>query len=276
MTEVTPALIRTASAPINALPILFQDRMVRALLEGCKTQTRRTVKDPGQQYLRNADGNVSVQNGEVWNYSFEERLAVCPYGKPGDLLYVREACWMWGRWHRDGLTKTGRKKWRFKAEGQAVMYSSPGHENMTFQGRDHAGWVWRTSIHMPRWASRLTLRITDIRVQELHEISEEDAEAEGVEPLHLERDDHDFSICPRCGGTGLYDYVSESGVQPDSDCLKCDTHAKRYQWLWISINGEGSLDDDPYVWAITFDVIRKNVDEVLMDHDMAGMKAYQP
>lgn len=106
---------------------------------------------------------------------------------------------------------------------------------------------------MPRWASRILLEITAVRVERLHDISEADARAEGVEPPDTERDNHDYSICPQCGGTGLYDSFGPNyGVRPDTDCALCDSHAKRYRYLWESINGPGSWAANPWVWCLTF------------------------
>ena len=93
----------------------------------------------------------------------------------------------------------------------------------------------KPSIHMPRWASRLTLRITEVRVQRLQEISEADAGAEGCGDLLIEHEYWD-------GDPDLY--------------------RKLYRVLWESIHGPASWLDNPHVWALTFDVIRKNVDEV--------------
>jgi hypothetical protein len=103
---------------------------------------------------------------------------------------------------------------------------------------------WRPSIHMPRSASRLTLRLTDVRVQRLQDISEEDALAEGVKR-------------------------SQRAISPDSAdyCTARDSYAS----LWESIYGPGSWDANPWVWALTFSVIKRNVDEVLqMDYEVSA------
>jgi hypothetical protein len=108
---------------------------------------------------------------------------------------------------------------------------------------------------MPRKASRLTLEIVSVRVERLQDISEEDAMAEGVLPLPDDRSEVEFdkSLCPTCGGTGLYTaFASNGGAMPDTDCSDCDTFKKRYAILWESINGPGSWALNPYVWKIEF------------------------
>jgi hypothetical protein len=105
---------------------------------------------------------------------------------------------------------------------------------------------------MPRWASRITLEITGVRVERLNDCSEVDAMAEGVEPPETEREDHDWSICPACGGTGLHGSLGDNLGYREVDCTDCDTHAKRYRHLWNAINGPGSWDANPWVWVVEF------------------------
>ena len=127
-------------------PIVFSPEMVRAILEGRKTQTRRVIKKP-EQYE------------EIRDCAF-----CCPYGQVGDRLWVKET---WGAWpHLGGDYQ--RESLRYRADGE---YES-----------EYNAWRWRPSIFMPRWASRLTLEIIKVRVQRLQEISAEDVVAEGVLP----------------------------------------------------------------------------------------------
>ncbi|GAB7544172.1 hypothetical protein [Cupriavidus sp. CuC1] len=115
------------------------------------------------------------------------------------------------------------------------------------------GITWRPSIHMPHSLSRILLEVTGVRVERLNECTESDAVAEGVEPLDAERDDPDWSVCPRCGGTGLYTaFGGKGGAMPDTDCSECDTHVKRYQHLWDAINGAGAWQTNPWVWVLEF------------------------
>jgi len=144
-------------------PIIFNDEMVRAILEGRKTQTRRIMKP--QMEFRNVDDLF-----HSWTYRLKNEvrllypnakeiiLAECPFGQPGDRLWVRE-CW-------------------------APVYSNPKSAIYRADGERQSGaccgCVWKPSIHMPRWASRTTLQVTGVRVERLQDIREEDARLEGA------------------------------------------------------------------------------------------------
>lgn len=141
-------------------PILFSAPMVQAVLNGRKTQTRRIVKfipalgEP-DQWCVTAEG----QSSTIGDYR-----RFCPYGKPGDRLWVRESfC------DSKGICE---KRFAYKADG----------------GRLPSGWQWKSPIHMPRAASRSTLEITGIRVERLQDISEADALAEGMQFRNADED----------------------------------------------------------------------------------------
>jgi hypothetical protein len=190
-------------------PILFSAPMVRALLDGSKTQTRRVVKP-----------QPSILAGELlcWKdnaLTDDQMAALCPYGQPGDRLWVRES------WHQRGkfvfaLPDSDKRSWLGTRE---IAYSAdakrPGHD-----------WRSRPSIHMPRWASRITLEITEVRVERLQDISEDDALAEG------------------CSSTAI--------VHEDGEDYTGHYASEEYQDLWESINGPGSWDTNPWVWAVSF------------------------
>lgn len=229
-------------------PILFKGEMVTAILSGQKTQTRRIWKmPPGMDWyvsgaLRGEEtGDICDLTGPGW-CSVDE--VTCPHGRPGDRLWVREAHW----WLKDEPDHScGYYPPKLTAED--VEYRADG---------DDARKVWRPSIHMPRWASRITLEITGVRVERLQDISEADAEAEGCERLGFEREVPDWKICPKCGGTRLHDAIGSSGgVVFDVDCTACDTYVKRYKHLWESINGAGSWNLNPWVWVVEFKVVPK-------------------
>lgn len=211
---------------MSGKPILFQRAMVRAILEGRKTMTRRALK-----FIPSVEPYSPIcQDGVLYNYAGDEIIEKCRYGKPGSRLWVREA-----------LVR------RLPAAGPCVVHYRATEPDVPGP--------WRPSIHMARMDSRINLEITGIRVEHLHDITEEDAKAEGVEPLDFERyaPDFDKSVCGRCGGTGLYTaFGANLGALPDSDCYECDTHKKRFRNLWAHINGADSWDANPLVWVVAF------------------------
>lgn len=149
-------------------PILFRGPMVRSILEGRKTQTRRIVRFE-------LSGRVKATGGpKNWHIDDPNVVKACPYGKPGDRLWVRET---WAEIPDDGGT------WIYRADDPEDAWKT------------ESGVVWRPSIFMPRGVSRIRLTITEVRVERLQEISEEHARAEGVEPVRH----------PHGGGT-LYPY----------------------------------------------------------------------
>jgi hypothetical protein len=190
-------------------PILFSAEMVRAILDGRKTQTRRKMKPAKAKRPKRWLIDDAAVNG-----------LVCPYGEPGDLLWVREA---W-RVHKSYDVLNAARV--YGAMGGDVAYcvdylATPRNED--FWGRG------RPSIHMPRWASRITLRITDVRVERLQAISEDDARAEG---------------CP---------YPPEwAGRFMDRD----ETAKTWFKSIWNTINGPGAWDANPWVWAISFERVK--------------------
>ena len=197
-------------------PILFSAPMVRAILEGRKTQTRRVVKIQPQAQPTSAK-NLNNNGQQTWVSPTDmgSLWQVCPYGQPGDRLWVRESfqpLLVEGVKWRDSNYKTG--------VGYAPNYvaTSPVIEFMDCGHDDEITPRVTPSIFMPRWASRITLEITGVRVQRLQEISIEDALAEGIT--------HSTFNAPRV----------------------------EYQWLWDSINAKSGLDwnKNPFVWAISF------------------------
>jgi hypothetical protein len=204
-------------------PILFNGPMVRALLAGTKTQTRRAVKPEGAHHLFQFRGTTAAAGADEptgeWGWCGSERVVNkhihCPYGKPGDRLWVRETFQ------------------RFTDDGE-VLYKADraGFEAMNELKFDECiEAFWRPSIHMPRAASRITLEITGVRVERLQDISEADALAEGV--AQVVRDRLPVQQC------GEYDAIDVDPVE-------------LYQDLWESINGPGSWDANPWVWVLEF------------------------
>lgn len=191
-------------------PIIFSAPMVRAILSGTKTQTRRVI---ASRYL---SAIARGRDGQIDDLLSAPPPHRCPYGWPGERLWVRET------WQdtRDIAPDGG---WVYRA-------TDPDWDTMD-------GWTWRPAIHMPKAASRITLEIVSVRVERLQDISEEDARAEGVT---LPECDY---LGERCGnGTGF-------GCPRHGD----DAHRREFARLWESINGKRApWASNPWVWVIEF------------------------
>lgn len=197
-------------------PILFSGPMVRVILDGRKTMTRRVVRlRAGEIAHDGGDGSLHAVANATWGDCIE-RVIQCPYGEPGDLLWVRET---WATTEQSGAHPSDAE--------MVYRATDPDWETME-------GWQWRSSIFMPRWASRLTLRITSIRVERVQDITEEDARAEGA-PISHQGDRPHFSRHP----------------------VPNDTHRLGFVHIWDSINaGRGfGWDANPWVWVIGFEVV---------------------
>lgn len=164
--------------------IIMSGEHPKLILDGIKTMTRRTW---GLEKINEKpdDWYISGFNTFQWyfcNKTDGEVLAIkCPYGQVGDRLWVRETHYRWGHWVKNGITKTGRQKWTFRADGKGLRYFDNPPAFIPTE-RSVIGWRKRPSIHMPRWASRITLEITDIRAEKLQEITYQDIIAEGMIP----------------------------------------------------------------------------------------------
>lgn len=188
---------------MKELPIIFSGEMVRAILDGRKTQTRRVIKSLdyedsfyGPQVFEPEciDRNGEYYPGDpIFGIYGDDWHIKCPYGQPGDRLWVRET-WQALELSYDHETSAVDDLWA--AEGSLASIHSRLQQVSTFRpslilgyranfvGDDDdpeiRGFPWRSPIHMPRWASRITLEVTDVRVERAQDISEEDARAEGV------------------------------------------------------------------------------------------------
>jgi hypothetical protein len=218
-------------------PIIFNTEMVQAILDGRKTQTRRVIKpQPEDGYLFSAMSTQHVKYpycAVFWQQTSDPckpliQYLPCQY-KPGDVLYVRET---WAT----GFTKTGEEESIFyKAGGYNQLYmldGAPDYEDW-LKLYDTKETAWRPSIHMPQWAARLFLRVTDVRAQRVQEISDSDARAEG---------------CPLSNG--------EHYEPPTNDHWQ---GYGRYSFslLWDSIYH--NWDKNPWVWVYTFERVEKPV-----------------
>lgn len=194
-------------------PILYSDPMVRAVLDGTKTKTRRIIPLQPRHPINNAS---FVYHGGLWYYP-----NVCPdihfkcrYGEPGDYLWVRET-----HAFRDYNSYILKKS-------NSVIYRAD-YDNPKKCARR-----FKPSIHMPRWASRITLEIKNITIERLWEITEEDAKKEGCRPM---------------------DYATGREVLFDD---KMGSYRWHFRELWKSINGPNSWDSNPFVFVIEFERIK--------------------
>lgn len=200
-------------------PILFSAPMVRAILDGTKTQTRRLVKP---QPMMVTNHTIATWDGPsaALQQQLERMGRGFPYGQPGDRLWIREKF--------QPLLADGVEHWRADWEtgkGYAISYPATDGIKEWIDADDNIGSGCKPSIHMPRWASRITLEITGVRVDRLQDISEADAIAEG---------------CPIKNPDS---FVRGHGAASASGW---------YSDLWQSINGPGSWDENPWVWVVEF------------------------
>lgn len=257
MTQATP----------RERPILMTGEMVRVTMAGLKYQTRKVIKaETIEVRLEDFDSIIDAI------HSFEDRFGPaaqkylrCPYGVPGDLLYVREGWRPWS-WHEgeplvfeykaDGARAEiapdlGPDEWydyeqwedriRESLTDEMVAAGIEPDENGIYEWEGESPLRWRPSIHMPKWASRLWLRITDVRVERVQDISEEDAIAEGCDATK----EVDHSTDGKSLGEGF--------VMGPMTCYH--SAVGNFEILWDSINAKRGYgwDENPYVWALTYE-----------------------
>jgi len=217
-------------------PILLNAEMVRAVLDGRKTQTRRIIQSPAKNMQANGQKVIDYREpGDKWygdhvfsmrnqsgtwcDYTKEQFLAKCPFGAVGDRLWVRESFYEHGHWQGGGYDPED----SYFVSDKQVLYPADGIQRPSERKRDDF-WRSRPSIHMPRWASRITLEITGVRVERLQDITNQDAMAEGI--------------------GHLYAYDESQPTPKDA--------TRRFAELWQSIYGEESWQANPWVWVIEF------------------------
>ena len=201
-------------------PIIFNGEMIRSLLDGRKTQTRRIVKGMALEWL-------SDQVGFSPAFVADKDNNLCPYGQPSDRLWVRETFALERQVDADQLPPFTDGRPLKQDDDRSCWVQShyratdPTPELAYEYGRDtDEPYVrWRPSIHMPRWASRITLEITGVRLEHLKDITRGDAMAEGC---------------------------------PFPNMAKGDDPRDWFGMIWESIHGHGSWDANPFVWVIKF------------------------
>ncbi|EMH4110018.1 TPA: hypothetical protein SMI01_002688 [Serratia marcescens] len=215
-------------------PVIFNGEMVRAILDGRKTQTRRVMKvQPKQHDHKNYDAPWACESPDYYNtheadwacrYCGEgigmdgQSVYRCPFGQVGDRLWVREA-YQGPLFNFDQMETYLEDTSKFERPEFCEYRADGGKTPEYYDADDNLRYGWKPSIHMPRWASRITLEITAVRVERLNDISEEDARAEGA---------------------------------PTELCIIGEKHYMGFRTLWKSIYGEESWSANPWVWVIEF------------------------
>jgi hypothetical protein len=212
-------------------PVIFSAPMVQALLDGRKTQTRRIIKP--QPYI-DAMGNFCHERSN-WGQNMDGTPCTrnfinkkCRHGKPGDRLWVRE-------------------NWQTHCDMDHITPRDLPHDAAVQYPAIYDGWMSRIrpSIHMPRWASRLTLTVTDVRVQRLQDLSEEDAKAEGCGKAFEVQDLRD----------AMHKLLGAASGEATGS-----TYRIGFAHLWNSINGPDAWSENPFVYAVSFTVHKSNID----------------
>ena len=235
-------------------PILFSGPMVRPILnmrlgvwppeaidpgKPIKWNTRRVCKDQTPVKYWYGKSLPMIPDGKEKYTGWVKDIknvaigipSKCPYGAPGDRLWVRETHYRYGVWCKNGFTRTGKRRWKFKFYTQEVRcFDNPPDKILTIKG-DKVGWYKRPSIFMPRWASRINLEITDIRVERVQDISYADCLAEGMPPVPCLDD-------PALTEKQITDICVDATFRP----------------LWESINGKRGYPwaKNDWVWVVEF------------------------
>jgi hypothetical protein len=214
---------------MKEIPMLFSTPMVQAILAGRKTMTRRIVKMPKEDIKEakwgytafTPKGHISFR-GIHSNGQYGESFVKCPYGQPGDLLWVRET------WAPDLAGDDA------SSHIEYIRYVADGTRLPIKWVKDYDRYSNRPGIHMNKEYARIWLQVANIRVERLQDIAEEDAKAEGVEVIN----------------DGPFPYRHYG-----SDTTSCAYARTSFQSLWQSINGDESWDANPFVWVVSFTVL---------------------
>lgn len=242
---------------MKEVPILFSTEMVKAILDGRKTQTRRIMKPQlSDSWMENTkqfspNGSMFDRHGDslFWLSDGTVHGEIKPKCKPGDLLWVRET---WRKYYNnvDGYIDFSKEIIDFAADNPEPIYELDGDGFHVFNKDGSEKMIpWKPSIHMPKAAARIWLRVTDVRVERLNEISENDANAEGARFLK------DLPLGP----IGQRMITSEpnrwSMESPDNTDHCLNTAQMAFANIIEKVNGEGTWALNPWVFVYTFEVL---------------------
>lgn len=236
--------------------------MVIATESNIKTNTRRLTnlhfinEEPDNwQYSRFFNGHAKFT--EKHN-AINEQYVKCPYGDVGDILYVREMHYAYGRWVKDGKTKTGSQKYRFNDAtlvfGQQYLYESKKPDIVLTGKKNKCGWYKRNSLFMPKAAARIFLEITEIYCERVQDISTDDIIAEGIKYRVL-----DGKPVFEIEENGAYMFMPAGWKINGSGIATTENDLLFAHWAetWCKINGRPSWDANQWVFVIRFKRIEK-------------------
>lgn len=255
------------------VPLIFSLAMVRALIACQKTMTRRIFKrdrEPPPAWDGWYGFSVLTPDRHVELRGWTKEKGPISRFMPlrivkGDRVWVKETHYRYGKWVKDGTTKTGRQRWRFRAwspgripGGTYVWYADDITGEKLAPKRTAVGWHKRPSIFMPRWASRLTLIVTGTKVERLQEISNADALAEGVIAYRQSWNAKQAAEAFLRG--------TEAAVETNHGT----TAQHLFYLLWTSLHGTESWKENPEVVAISVRVVAENIDLMAPDKGRAA------
>lgn len=233
-------------------PIIFSVPMVNAILAGKKNVTRRIVKFPLRRLVakdRRSSGVLSPDGAhlestdnpgqlDLQTYIADGATDLCPYGQAGTTLWLKEAFYAFGRWEAHPRKKSDRDDWRFidmtLESGRDYRFCEPEDYVKSSRAQPTPTWWLRPSLFMPRRASRVDLEVTEVRIERLRDITDEQARAEGFSPMH----------------DGVHTYFVNHLPRPSSGMSV--TAVIAFALYWQRLHGNESWNENPWVWVVSF------------------------
>lgn len=213
-------------------PMLYSRPMVQATIARRKTKTRRVIKpQPPEQFLNHGNA-IAFVTDKTLNHTVH-----CPYGKPGDLIWVKESFYAYGHWTTI-TDNTGKRKSIFQDLTRDNFYLhqyAAEWQPKKVAKKGELGWHKRSSLFMPKRIARIWLKINDVNVQRIQDITPMDSEAEGIKMLS--------------GGTFWWQNYLNEGLPGFKSAVQS------FKSLWQSINGKDSWNENPWVWVIEFKLL---------------------
>jgi hypothetical protein len=225
--------------------------MVNAILAGKKNVTRRILKPPLRRLVdtnqgvdfhhpdgRQLESDSHSTQLDLKGFMQDGSIDLCPYGQVGATLWLKEPFYAYGRWERRPHQKSGREDWHFidmtLESGHEYCFSQPEHYVKHARANSAPAWWLRPSLFMPRRASRVELVITDVRIERLRDITDEQARAEGFSPMY----------------DGVHTYFVNHLPQPSSGMSL--TAVIAFAVYWQKMHGVESWNENPWVWVLSF------------------------